>query len=526
MPRRPLAVAAALAASLAASLVAPARGASPVPRVTPAAPAGEWVAGDFHVHTIFGHDTCITPAERWDEEVPDHAARTSCEDPYVVGFRPADRLADAEARGLDFVALTDHNNVVGQTDPDLARYPGPVLRIPAYENSQPGHVQMLGARGCYGNDGVVPNVLVQCHREVRDQSAAGERRLADSLRADGGAFQVNHPSDGEWAGRYGHAVVPDTVEVWNIGGWWFQRPFPSANDNDASLAFYDGFLRAGHEVAATGGSDSHWQLTSQFQGIGEPTTWVWVTERSVQGVLDGLRAHRTTISTEPPARRGPRVFLEADADRDGTYEAMVGDRVPPGARFRVRTENALPGSVLRVVTEAGHTETTLTGATHEFDSPARTFVRVEVRVPDALSQRTATCDPLARSLEERFGEEFTYCRNRLVVQALTSPVYVREPAAERAATTLTWTGDTAARGGSAELAARLATATGTPVAGREVTFETANGTYVAATGADGVARVTGAFPDHGRRQPVAASFAGDAAYLPSRVTATLVWGAG
>jgi hypothetical protein len=514
--RTPLLAVAALAA---AALVAPGRTTTPAD----AAPAGFWVAGDLHVHTIWGHDTCITPTERWDEESPDRAARTTCDDPYVVGFKPADRLADAEGRGLDFVALTDHNNVVGQTDPDLARYTGPVVRVPAYENSQPGHVQMLGARGCYSNDGLVASVTVQCHRLVTDQSAAGETQLADALRADGGAFQVNHPSDHSWPTRYGHAVVPDTVEVWNIGGWWFQRPFPSANDNDTSLAFYDGFLRDGHEVAATGGSDSHWQVTSQFQGIGEPTTWVWVTERSVAGILAGLRAHRTTVSMEPPARRAPRVFLEADGDRDGTFEAMVGDRVPPGARFRVRTENALPASILRIVTEDGFSETTLTGAAYEFDSPARTFVRVEVRAPDAAAQRVAACDPLARQLEERFGEEFTYCRNRLVMEALSSPIYVR---AARSATTLAYTGPTTVRGSEVELAARLTTATGTPLPGRPLTFTTGSGDHTATTGGDGVARLVGTFPDHGRRQPVAVAFAGDPAYEPAETRATLIWGNG
>jgi hypothetical protein len=511
----------ALAAVLAAGVLSPAL-ATPrlAPPVTAAAPAGEWVAGDLHVHTIYGHDTCVTPAEAWDDSTTDRSARKACEDPYVVGFAPAERLADAEARGLDFLALTDHTNVVGQSD---TTYAGPVLRLPAYENSQPGHVQMLGATGCYSNDGLVPGAVLDCHRRVTDQSAAGEQRLADALRADGGVFQVNHPSDHAWPGRYGHAVVPDTVEVWNIGGWWFQRPFPSANDNDTSLAYWDGFLRAGHQVAATGGSDSHWRATSQFQGVGEPTTWVWVTERSVRGVLEGLRAHRTTISMEPPARLGPRVYLEADADRNGTYEAMVGDAVPPGARFRVRTENVLPGSVLRVVTEAGATETTLTGAAYEFDSPARTYVRVEVRAPDAQAPRTTACDPVARELEKHFGEEFTYCRNALVMQALSSPVYVRAPAPQ-APTALTYTGATAARGATHDLAARLTTRDGAPLAGEPVTFTTSTATYAATTGADGVARVTAGFPDHGRSQAVGAAYGGDAAYLPSSTTASLVWG--
>ena len=396
------------------------------------APAGEWVAGDLHVHTIYGHDTCTSPTDAWDYTQPDRSVRRPCEDPYTWAFPPGERLADAEQRGLDFVALSYHNNVVGQGDPGYTSYVGPVLKVPAYENSQPGHVQMLGARSCYDNDGAVPGAVVECGAMVTDQSAAGEQRLADGLRADGGAFQINHPSDRSWSSRYGRSVVPDSMEVWNIGGWWFQHPLPASNDNDASLAYYDSFLREGAQIAATGGSDSHWRATSEFQGVGEPTTWVWVTSRTVQGVLDGVRAHRTTVSMEPPARQGPRVWLEADAGRDGHFEAMVGDVVPPHARFRVRTENVVPGSILRIVTEQGWTETTLTGSSQEFDSPAATFVRVEVRVPDAQAPRVAGCDPVAQQLEQHFGEEFTYCRNALVMEALSSPIYVRTPTTPRA----------------------------------------------------------------------------------------------
>lgn len=488
----------------------------------PSSPAGMWVAGDLHVHTIYGHDTCTSLTQAWDPTSPDPQARRGCEDPYTLSYTPRERLEDAQARGLDFVALSDHNNVVGQTDPGYLGYTGPVLKVPAYENSQPGHVQMLGARSCYSNDGAVAGSTIECGKFVTDQSAAGQQRLADALRADGGAFQINHPSDGDWSGRYGRTVVPDTIEVWNIGGWYYQQPLPAANDNDRSLAYYDDFLRDGARVGVTGGSDSHWQLTGAFQGVGEPTTWVWVTEKTAQGVLDGLRAHRTTVSMEPPARQGPRVYLEADADRDGVFEAMVGDTVTPGARYRVRTENVQPLSTLRVVTEKGFTETTLTGGTYDFDSTAAQFLRVEVRVPDAQDQRQAACDPLARQLEERFGSEFTYCRNRLVMQAMSSPVFI---GAAQVATALTYTGDTSVRGSAVELAARL-TADAQPVAGQLLRFTVKDTTYEALTDPDGVARVTTDISDHGRSQPVHVAYDGADGYQPSSTSATLTWGSG
>jgi len=393
----------------------------------PKPPKGFWVAGDLHVHTIYGHDTCITPTTAWDPSSPDRSARTSCGDAYTVGFAPATRLDDALARGLDFVALTDHNNVVNQSDPDVlaweAAHPGFAV-VPAYENSQPGHVQMLGARSCIGNDGPIAGATIECDRAVADKTAAGETALADALRGIGGVFQINHPSDGNWDAAFGHQVVPDTVEVWNIGPWAYQNPFPASNDNDFSLRWYDDFLRAGHQVAVTGGSDSHWVTTDGVQGVGEPTTWVYVRELSVQGVLDGLQAHRTFVSALPPTLAGPQLFLEADHNGDGTYEALAGSTTAADSTFRVRTTGALPGSLLRIVTDTGSVQVPLppTG-TYDF-RPGRDgvptalqFVRAELLAPDGKDVRQAGCDPVV-------GSQTTVCRDDLAMEALTSPVYV------------------------------------------------------------------------------------------------------
>ena len=395
----------------------------------PQPPKGFWVAGDLHVHTIYGHDTCIDPTTAWDYTKPDRSARTSCSDPYTVSFTPTQRFDEALSRGLDFLAISDHNNVVNQTDPDelawLRAHPT-FIRIPAYENSQPGHVQMLGATGCYGNDGLVAGATVMCDTLVTDKSAAGETALADALRANGGVFQVNHPSDGNWDRAFGHSVVPDTVEVWNIGPWAYQHPLPASNDNDWSLDWYDAFLRAGYEVGATGGSDSHWVTTDSAQGVGEPTTWVFVQSRTTQGVLDGLRAHHTFVSALPPALGGPQLFLEADHHGDGVYEAIAGDEVGPGATYRVRTVGALPGSVVRIVTDTGTVDVPLGGSSALTFRPgeggvpsASLFVRAELLVPDARDQRRGTCDAIVSSAGS------TACHDNLAMEALTSPVFVR-----------------------------------------------------------------------------------------------------
>ena len=392
----------------------------------PQAPVGFWVAGDLHVHTIYGHDTCIDPNTAWDPSSPDRAARRACAAPYTVGFAPADRLREAQQRGLNYVALTDHNNVVNQTDPDVLAFqaanPGFAF-IPAYENSQPGHVQMLGARSCYGNDGAIAGATIECDQKVADKSAAGETALADGLRADGGVFQINHPSDGNWRRNFGYAVVPDNVEVWNEP-WFYQPPAPASNDDDDAMRWYDGFLQLGYHVGITGGSDSHWVTTDSVQGIGDPTTWVFVRTLSVQGVLDGLRAHRTFVSALPPAEHGAQLFLEADHNGDGVFEAIAGSDTSPRSTFRIRAVNALPGSTLRIVTDEGSADVALpTSSTLEFSLgkdgiPAGTkFVRAQLIGADGQSLRQQGCDPVV-------GSQTTYCRDVLAMEAVTSPLFL------------------------------------------------------------------------------------------------------
>lgn len=400
----------AVALVAAVGFVVPGSAGAGLPLLRPAArPGGVWLAGDLHVHTQNGHDTCVTPLVKFDG--------TPCDEPWTWSFSPAERIELAKQRGLDFLAITDHNNIVSQSDPAWTSETD-LITIPAYENSLPGHAQMLGATHCFGGTEVEVGITY-CTNP--DESVAGVIAERDALRAEGGAFQINHPGDTKWYARYGHDIVPDSVEVWNIGPSFWQPPAPAASDNDFATDFYDGFLDRGFKVAATGGSDSHWRLTSALQGIGQPTTWVFAPNRSRQAVLDAIRKGRTIISAQPPAYLGPRLYLEADKDGNGTFESMVGDSVPKGSRMRVRAELAPPGSKVRIVTSGSHRDVLLgPGGTFSFRTTSR-WVRAELLLPDLQPFRQNRCDPIV-------GSETTYCRNRLLVLAMTSPIYQVTPA--------------------------------------------------------------------------------------------------
>lgn len=391
--RRLLALATALAAAGLVPVAAPAdQGEGPNPA------SGFWVAGDLHVHTTYSHDSWGGPGDD----------NTGLDDAYTLGHSVENQFLIASARGLDFTAITDHNDVRSQPDPGWNTHG--VLGIPGYENSLDGHAQMLGATHLYDNG---------------DESASAVQLLADMLRADGGVFQANHPAGEtvdphklDWG--YGYAVQPDTVEVWNISSLW-HPPMPSGNSIDLAISYWEGWLDRGARVGATGGSDNHWVSTTAVQGVGQPTTWVFVEEPSVAGVLDGLRRGRTFMSHQPPAHGGPRAYLEADRHGDGVFEAMVGDEVPPKSTFRARVDNA-PGSLLRVFTTGGvpllEVPVTSPAFTKEFAvSNGTTWVRAEVVEPDGADARQATCHPVV-------GEQTSYCHDRLALLALTSAIYV------------------------------------------------------------------------------------------------------
>jgi hypothetical protein len=265
-----------------------------------------------------------------------------------------------------------------------------------------------------------------------DSGIASVRALAKQLRADGGVFQINHPAgesidfpdDADWKyfrdGEYEGDVVPDLVEVLNISSL-FQPPLPSANSIDDAIRYWEGWLDRGRRVGATGGSDNHWVSTTAAQGAGQPTTWVFVTERSVRGVLDGLRRGRTSISYQPPAHQGPRVWLEADADRDGIFEAIVGDVVRAGARFRVTVEGGT-GMLLDLVSDGSQRlgpPVPVIGVPfrYEFELAAgATWVRAHLYAADLDAERAAVCDGLV-------GDQSTICRNQLAITGLTSAIY-------------------------------------------------------------------------------------------------------
>jgi hypothetical protein len=356
--------------------------------------SGEWLAGDLHVHTCFSHDAYCGPSD--DNTGPDEF--------YTLGLNVGQRFLEASARGLDYLAITDHNDVRSSADPDFGAFG--VTGIPAYENSLHGHAQMLGATKLYDNG---------------DSSAAAVNTVATNLRADGGVFQINHPAGNieqrfdacsdtgvlDWG--YGFDVQPDTLEVWNL-----------TSSIQFAETYWECWLNQGAHIGATGGSDSHWLSTAGVQGVGNPTTWVFARDHTLASILAAIKAEHTTISRIPPAQGGGPLLLEADADGDGNFESIAGDKVPPGTQMRVRATGA-PGTGLVKVRANGATlvdEVPLQpGGELRFRAPdAPGWVRADLLLAPSDSQGAPGCEPN--------GEFISTCAYDYLVAGMTSPIYL------------------------------------------------------------------------------------------------------
>jgi hypothetical protein len=299
-----------------------------------------------------------------------------------------DLAAVARARGLDFVAVTDHNTVSHW--PHLAAAGGDdLLLIPGQEiTTYYGHANAWGARGW---------------QEFRCRDDATMARIIDAVHADGGLFSANHPKDVGPPWEYSPDLPFDCVEVWQAV--W-------AANNDQSLAFWDSLLRQGRRVVAVGGSDKHVApFTGQlsFYDIGTPTTWAYAEELSSAGILAGIRSGHVFISADP---QGPELYLAVVPDGNGLYEGMMmGDEVTIAAGQPVILLAQVVGGrglVLRIVSGEGVESVPVEGDdfTHRWQVRPKndTFYRLELVEPgdEEASRNSAT----------------------LVRRALSNPIYV------------------------------------------------------------------------------------------------------
>jgi hypothetical protein len=244
-------------------------------RGLPAAPGRTWLAGDLHAHTVHS-DGAMT--------VPELAAH-------------------AVSRGLDFLAVTDHNTVSHHRELAPASAAYGVTLLPGQEVTTP-----LGHAGVLGDTGWI---------DFRTSADA----WLDAAERGGGLMSVNHPFAGDVSWLHPMTRRPPLLEVWHWS--WLDPTWTTP------LSWWQAWDPSAIPV---GGSD--WHRPGSDSPLGTPTTWVECDDAGVDGVLEGLRGGRVAISA---SRNGPVLLrheggfaaVGADglllADPEGPYRRIAGD---------------------------------------------------------------------------------------------------------------------------------------------------------------------------------------------------------
>ncbi|WP_420595996.1 CehA/McbA family metallohydrolase [Deinococcus sp.] len=297
------------------------------PLESPATVPGAWMMGDLHCHS-------------------DHSdARWTVRE-----------LAEAAtARGLNFLALTDHNTTSGRAE--LSRLAPKLLQLPGLElTTFYGHATVLGI------DGYLDwTPLDALH---------GPRELSQQVAADGGLFTIAHPfSDGDpvctgcaWTYFDLRPAGASHLEVWN-GAW--NQP-----QNVQALEHWYGLLAAGLRVIATAGSDVHGPEYLPGDGLTcTPTT------QDTRTLLSQLRAGNTYLARA--------ACLDMEIQTPGGA-AMLGS-VQPAGRWTVDLKwQSLPsGSELRLMVDGERRIEPLSEAgSQTFELDVERWFNLELRLPD------------------------------------------------------------------------------------------------------------------------------------------------
>ena len=272
------------------------------PQAPPLAAGARWYRGDFHTHTGHSDGYC---ASRKGVKAPCPLLRT---------------LEAAAARGLDFVAVTDHNTTshfaeIAALQPafdDLLVIPG--REVTTFQ----GHFNVFGA---------VDDIDFQ----LGGPRAPDIGEILDQVGKAGGLASINHPAmpSGEVCMGCGWTVenTPfqrfQAVEIANGGALALTGNM--ADDPLSGVGFWEARLKDGARLTAIGGSDNHDALASPDKppAVGWPTTVVWAEALSTSAILEGVRKGR--------------VFIDLDGTRDRTLDfnaSTKAARAHPGETLR------------------------------------------------------------------------------------------------------------------------------------------------------------------------------------------------
>ncbi|HEV2173449.1 MAG TPA: CehA/McbA family metallohydrolase, partial [Nitrospira sp.] len=284
-----------------------------------------WYRGDLHMHTADSDGSC--------------ASQSGKKVPCPV-FLTAQAAAE---RGLDFIAITDHNTTSQYEGMrELQPYFDKLLLIPGREITT-----FWGHFNVFGFTTYVDYRVVKGGRDVNS--------VLRDVHLKGGIASINHANAPGGEICMGCKWEPTTdvdpslltgVEVINGGG-----PYTF------SAEFWDRQLAKGAKLTAVGGSDNHDASlpVGSATAIGSPTTVIEADQLSVSAIFDGIRRGRVFIDLT--GSRDKVIDMEAgdsnnSARMGGALEAVAGDSIA----FRVHVE-ACQGAMLHVLLDGRESQT-------------------------------------------------------------------------------------------------------------------------------------------------------------------------
>jgi len=235
------------------------------------------------------------------------------------GVHSVEELAwKAKRHGLDFVAITDHNQMISRAS--LPQIEGITL-IPGVEwTHYQGHANFLGVDKPFDGSFATKNLE--------------ETKLVfQTARERGALISVNHPFEECCPFNYDLNRLPfDCLEIWNG---------PMREANLKAVGLWHSLLAAGKKIPACAGSDYH--RDTPFIFLGGPTTCVFSDSNGASDILAALKAGHAYFIFSPD---GPELEMKVNE------EIILGDSVKWSDydSFMFEINKIKAGDKIRVVT--------------------------------------------------------------------------------------------------------------------------------------------------------------------------------
>ncbi len=261
-----------------------------------------WYRGDLHMHTGNSDGFCDTARGR---TVPCPLYKT---------------VEAGEAARLDFIGITDHNNVAHYNAMrELQPYHDGILLIPGREmTTEEGHANIFGTTEYVD------------HR-LGEKSMPDMATMIDASHKAGAIVSINHPGSPNdhrcrgcgWIAPEVTRGMVDAFEAMNASHLWKQL---AGGDAMGDVAIWEKEVAKGRRVTMIGGSDDHDVQLGRL-GVGFPTTVVRADVLSERAILDAIEAGHVWLDLSGKPGRSFDLVANGDATIGDDLALAAGQKL-------------------------------------------------------------------------------------------------------------------------------------------------------------------------------------------------------